>query len=68
MFNKWVVPHNIDNLFSKVNLTEDNSFTTHFTDKDLITDFVSFHNKNSKLRAVSKRANLSIVKYLQNVG
>lgn len=62
MFNLWVVKYNFDVLFSKVNVTKDNCFETYFTDEAVINHFVSFHNEKSKLRAVSKRANLSILK------
>lgn len=62
MFILWVVDKNIDNLISKINETEDNCFSTYFTDKKIIDDFVKFHNSNTKLRAVSKIANLSILK------
>ena len=62
MFNLWVVTHDFDYLVSKLNLTEDNSVVTCFTDADLVEDFVNFHNSKSKLRAVSIKANLSILK------
>ena len=68
MFNLWVVQHNFDFLYSKVNETKDNSVVTCFTDGSIIEDFRNFHNEKSKLRAVSKNANLSILKYLTNVG
>lgn len=68
MFNLWVVQHDFDFLFSKVNETKDNSVVTCFTDNSIIEDFIKFHNEKSKLRAVSKNANLSILKYLTNIG
>lgn len=64
MFNLWVVKYDIDFLYLKINESEDNSVTTYFTDSEIIADFVKFHNGNSKLRAVSKTANLSILKYI----
>lgn len=66
MFNIWSSTQNLDYLHSKINETEDNSFTTYFTDSSIINDFVKFHNENCKLRAVSKTANLSILKTLNN--
>jgi hypothetical protein len=32
---------------------------SYFVDENIIADFIEFHNKNTHLRAVSKRANLS---------
>ena len=64
MFNLWVVQHDFDFLYSKVNETKDNCVVTCFTDGSIIEDFVNFHNQKSKLRAVSKNANLSILKIL----
>jgi hypothetical protein len=68
MFNLWVVQHDFDFLYSKVNKTKDNCVVTCFTDNSIIEDFINFHNHKSKLRAVSKKANLSILKYLHNIG
>lgn len=67
MFNLWVVQKDFDFLFSKINETKDNCVITCFTDASIIEDFINFHNNKSKLRAVSKNANLSILKYLNNV-
>jgi len=66
MFNKWFEQYDEDFLVSKINQTLDNSFETCFTDLLIIEEFKNFHNKNSKLRAVSKSANLSILKFLSN--
>lgn len=66
MFNLWMSIQNFDFIFSKVNQTNDNSFVTCFTDNSIINDFIIFHNTHSKLRAVSKYANLSILRYLNN--
>jgi len=68
MFNFWLVKYDFDFIFSKINKTKDNSVVTCFTDNSIIEDFIKFHNEKSKLRAVSKKANLSILKYLNNVG
>lgn len=66
MFCIWSASKDLHYLHSKINETEDNSFTTYFTDSGIINDFVKFHNENCKLRAVSKTANLSILKNLNN--
>ncbi len=68
MFNLWIVQQDFDFIFSSINQTKDNCVTTFFTDINIINDFINFHNEKSKLRAVSKNANLSILKYLTNVG
>jgi hypothetical protein len=47
---------------SKVNPSKDNCTATYFIDKQIVNDFIRFHNQNSKLRAVSIKANLSILK------
>lgn len=62
MFKKWFKKYDEELLFSKINQTVDNSFETYFTDSLIIEDFKKFHNEHSKLRAVSKKANLSILK------
>lgn len=62
MFNIWIKKYDIDFLHSKINETKDNTYTTEFTDNVIIDDFVSFHNSHCKLRAVSKTANLTILK------
>jgi Protein of unknown function (DUF3223) len=63
MFKQWLKDKNVDELFSKINESQDNSFETFFTDNSIIEDFRNFHNANSKLRAVSKFTNLSTLKY-----
>ena len=62
MFNLWIVQQDFDYLFSKINETKDNCVLTCFTDVNITNDFIAFHNQNSKLRAVSINANLSILK------
>ncbi len=63
MFKQWLKGKNVEELFSKINESKDNSFETFYTDSSIIEDFKNFHNANSKLRAVSKFANLSTLKY-----
>lgn len=62
MFNLWVLNYDIEFLYSKINETKDNSVITYFIDNQIINEFREFHHKNSKLRPVSKIANLSILK------
>jgi Protein of unknown function (DUF3223) len=62
MFLLWSANKSIEQLYKLINKTKDNCFETYFTDKELIADFTKFHNQHCKLRAVSKFANLSILK------
>ena len=62
MYNRWVANYDLDYLFSKINATDDNSVLTCFTDKSIIDSFIDFHNNHSKLRAVSKLANLTMLR------
>lgn len=64
MFNDWMKDKDVDALFKKVNETEDNSMLTYFTDNKINQEFIDYHNKNCKLRAVSKTSNLSILRKL----
>lgn len=65
MFNKWIGQEEIilDYLIEQIEETKDNEFETRFKDKDLDANFIKFHNENSKLRAVSSAANLSILRH-----
>lgn len=67
MFNLWIIEQNFDYLVSKVNRTTDNSLTTCFIDDLIKDDFILYHNSKCKLRAVSKNANLSILKLQRNL-
>lgn len=62
LFVKWIQDKDIKYLVGRLNKTNDNDLDTLFTDIQIISDFVNFHNQNTHLRAVSKRANLSILK------
>jgi hypothetical protein len=62
MFDRWIAGRSIDELFKKINKTDDNSLLTYFTCDLLISEFIEFHNKHCKLRAVTKTANLSILR------
>ncbi len=62
MFKLWIADKEIDFLHSKINKTTDNSFETFFTDLTIIEDFINFHNKHSKLRAVTADANIMILR------
>lgn len=63
LFNKWIQGKDIEQLYLATNYkAEDLSFLTVFTDTDVAEDFRTFHNANTHLRAVSKTANLIILK------
>ena len=59
VFNEWIKDKDINELFNKtLDSSKDNSTITYFDDKEIIKDFVEFHNNHTHLRAVSKKANL----------
>jgi hypothetical protein len=64
MFKLWIADKSIDELVKLINKTEDNSLVTKFTCQKTTEEFIAFHNHNCKLRAVSRIANLSIIKKL----
>ena len=63
LFNDWIKDKDINELYKKtLDSSKDNSTITYFNDKEIIKDFVEFHNKHTHLRAVSKKANLGELK------
>lgn len=52
----------INILYSAVNMGERQSTITKFTNNEIIDDFISFHDKNTHLRIVTKQENLSELK------
>jgi hypothetical protein len=59
----WLSDKDIKQLHSTLNEgSVDGETEIYFNDSEIIKDFVSFHNNNTHLRAVSKIANLSILK------
>jgi hypothetical protein len=52
----------LEDYFQFINETKDNEVETYFTNQNIIDSFVNFHNANTNLRAVTKQANLSILK------
>ena len=47
-------------LFSKINMGEQNSPHTRFINSEIDNKFISFHNANTHLRAITKKENLSL--------
>ena len=62
VFKLWISDKSIDILKRSINPTTDNSIDTYFTDSQIALDFLNFHNNHTHLRAVSKKANLSILR------
>lgn len=59
----FISNYGVENLFSLVNKEHvANETEVRFLDKELIKEFIDFHNKNTNLRAVSINANLSILR------
>lgn len=62
LVNKWLEKYNIDDVYNLINHDlKDNETKTYFTSDKIINEFRIFHNANTRLRAVSKKANLSIL-------
>ncbi len=55
----WLKFWDMKYLESKLNDTEDNNIETYFIDKKIISDFIEYHNKNTHLRAVTQKVNLT---------
>lgn len=62
VFKLWIADKSIDELSKKINATTDGSFDTFFTDESIVSDFIAFHDLHTHLRAVSRTANLSILR------
>lgn len=70
LFNLWMKKYDLEFLKKYLNNDDnDNVMEDWFTNNSIIKDFIIFHNKNTHLRAVSRKANLSIIKkqYKENV-
>jgi len=63
VFNLWIKKYDTKYLSKIINFSADNNIDTFFTNKDVINEFINFHNKHTHLRAVTKKANLSILNY-----
>lgn len=59
LFMMWIFDKRPDDLRKYINPIKDNEFDTYFTSEVIKNDFISFHNKNTNLRAVTIKANLS---------
>jgi len=62
VFAEWVSGKDIDSLYKLINFTADGDTRTYFVDPAIRLDFLKYHNQNTHLRAVTKHANLVILK------
>lgn len=63
LFDMWIQDKDIDELYKKtLKSNRDDCVDTFFDDSRVIIDFIQFHNSHTHLRAVSKTANLSVLK------
>lgn len=62
LFNLWIKDKDIKLLNNNLAKSKDNVFEDYFEDAEINEDFLKFHNKNSKLRAVTKNINRSFLK------
>jgi len=67
VFKSWLVNQNKELLINSLNNdSEDKNSKVVFTNQDIINDFINFHNNHTHLRAVSIKANLSVLKKKNN--
>lgn len=63
LFDLWMKDKDVDELYRKtLKSNRDDCMDTFFDDEKVILDFIQFHNSHTHLRAVSKTANLSVLK------
>lgn len=65
LVNLWIKNKDIEYIYSNITGSEDNQIGENFIDEDIKADFIRFHNKNTNLRAVTKKINRSLLKKLQ---
>lgn len=65
LFKLWIKDKDINELYKKIKIDHYNYDDKIFLDKDIIADFINFHNQNTHLRLVSAKANLSIIKKIK---
>lgn len=63
LFNNWMVDKDTEEIHKLLNDgTKDGVVSIEFIDDYIKKDFITYHNANTHLRAVSKKANLSLLK------
>ena len=68
LFNKWIKQfEDVQQLIQYLNNNQsDNVVEDFFTNQEIKNNFIEFHNLNTHLRAVSKKANLSYLRRKNN--
>lgn len=59
LFVMWIFDKRVEDLHKYINPMKDNEFETYFISEIIKNEFINFHNKNTHLRAVTIKANLS---------
>ena len=59
MFELWIKKQNKKELVKNIQVQDQ---TSSFTNNEILNDFISFHNLNCKLRAVTKHVNQNILR------
>ena len=63
LFDLWIKDKDIDEVYKSIGeCRKDGCVEVYFNDPMLAMDFYEFHNPHTHLRAVSKRANLSVLR------
>lgn len=67
MFNSWISTKDIDTVYSFIADKQDNSMETSFKSFSyIIPEFIEFHNKHCKLRCISEKANMMLLRQSQS--
>lgn len=63
VFDLWMKGRNVNELYEKTrNSSVDGDMRTWFNDNVLVDDFIKFHDCHTHLRAVSRKANLTVLR------
>jgi hypothetical protein len=62
MFRLWMQSQDIEQAYKKLSASADNEYGRRFADPQFAEDFARFHDIHCRLRAVTKEANLSILR------
>lgn len=66
MFNLWMSTKDIDTVYSYIMMSQDNCMEVSFKSfSPIIPEFINFHNKHCKLRCISEKANMSLLRQSQ---
>ena len=62
LVEKWIEIKGMEYLYQKINMNDHMSTITKFVDKNLVEEFVQYHDQHTHLRVVTKEENLSLLK------